>query len=319
MSSPTSTSTVTFTARALGYALALWISTAAPVGAQGGPPAPAAGWLDRIALGLAQRRARAVEQLGQAQAYRRRADEVVAQGEAALRAAAGNAQAEAVARRAVSGAYQARERAEALRRAAENNLRRADMGLRAVRAADARNPRAHSLATSWTGDSRVFSKRLNRWLPMGDPALGVLEAGDRVRTGPDGAAELFLRDGESRVRLAPGTEMTLTAGGEDGNLLDLAAGKLRLAVKKLEKRMKKFEVRTPTAILAVRGTDFAVHLDGGRGTELRVFAGAVEFRPVGRAQPLVVNAGQRMAAAPDGTIAGPEPFEASAADAWGQE
>lgn len=278
-------------------------------------------WVENISRSLEQQRANARQELERAQTYLQKSDGAIRQSEDALRtaAAAGNAQAETIARRALAGAQRAKQRAERLRRAAETNLRRAEVGVRNARAAAnaAASKRARAIATYWKGDSRVFSKRHNRWLPMGDPALGALEEGDRIRTGSDATVEVFLRDGESRVQVAPGTELTLSESGGVGEFLELAFGKFRAQV--VKRLGRPFEVRTPAAVCAVRGTIFAVHFDKEHGSELIVFEGSVELRPEGKTESLVVNAGERAAVGRDGTVSAPIAIDAQALDAWWEQ
>jgi|WetSurMetagenome_2_1015567.scaffolds.fasta_scaffold00466_4 hypothetical protein len=63
--------------------------------------------------------------------------------------------------------------------------------------------------------------------------------------------------------------------------------------KSMSARMKKkFEVRTPAAVLAVRGTRFSVNAIDENTTELTVIEGKVEFMPAGTTEGVMVEGGQ---------------------------
>jgi hypothetical protein len=77
--------------------------------------------------------------------------------------------------------------------------------------------------------------------------------GERIRTGKDSAASIVLKDG---------TVMTLGPDSttQEGNLLvDLLQGSVRMVTGLLAKvNPERFKVKTPTAVVGVRGTDFIV-------------------------------------------------------------
>lgn len=57
------------------------------------------------------------------------------------------------------------------------------------------------------------------------------------------------------------TELTKDDQGVEKTFLDLALGKLLIEAKKLESEKSKFEVKTPTSIVGVRGTTFAIEVE----------------------------------------------------------
>lgn len=75
-------------------------------------------------------------------------------------------------------------------------------------------------------------------------------------------------------------------------------------LKHLVKRKMKFAVRTPSAALAVRGTEFLVIEDKLRGTEIIVLEDCVEVRGAKEEETAVVNAGHRAAVMVDGGLIG---------------
>ena len=92
----------------------------------------------------------------------------------------------------------------------------------------------------------------------------AVRAGERISTGRDGAASMVLRDG-TVLTLGPNTTSDLSqfqydATTQEGNFaLDLLQGSLRVVTGLLAKiNPDRFKVKTPTAVVGVRGTDFIV-------------------------------------------------------------
>jgi ferric-dicitrate binding protein FerR (iron transport regulator) len=132
---------------------------------------------------------------------------------------------------------------------------------------------------------------------------GPLRAGETIRTGADGSARLFLGERGSQAQLAPESEFTVS----EGETLRDFIGKLKQGLVRLLARldrMERFEVRTPAAVCAVRGTDFAVENRDGQ-TRVRVFSGVVEVTASGDGKSIEVKAGQQWSS---GTAV-PEPFD----------
>jgi len=87
-----------------------------------------------------------------------------------------------------------------------------------------------------------------------------LAAGDSVKTNWRGKARIYTEDG-SRVDIGSSASATLDADGAGGvnTTIKLGFGMLKAWVRKAQ---RKFEVRTPSAVCAVRGTEFEVETDG---------------------------------------------------------
>lgn len=94
------------------------------------------------------------------------------------------------------------------------------------------------------------------------PKVGqVLAFGDALSTGSNGRVSLRHAD-NAVTRLAPNTELTLTAPGErKGVFLSLTKGLIRFLVGH-RKPGYSFEVETSNAVAAVKGTDGSVETDG---------------------------------------------------------
>jgi FecR-like protein len=119
-----------------------------------------------------------------------------------------------------------------------------------------------------------------------------LGAGDRVRTGRAGAVEIRLGDG-SLVRLAELSDLEIDrldvdpAGAPSASRFNLAAGQARAwvarqIVAKVATARGDFAIRTPTAVAAVRQTDFVVVHDASAVTRVYTFTGLIDTTAIGR-------------------------------------
>lgn len=92
----------------------------------------------------------------------------------------------------------------------------------------------------------------------------AVRAGQRIRTGKDGAASMVLKDGTVMV-IGPDSTADLSqyrfdSTTQEGNLLvELLQGSMRVVTGLLARvNPERFKVKTPTAVVGVRGTDFIV-------------------------------------------------------------
>lgn len=97
----------------------------------------------------------------------------------------------------------------------------------------------------------------------------TLKQGDAIRTG-DNSMALLMLDGPAEsasVEVKKGSQLTIAeltgdkAMGTEKTLLDLALGEILIKAKKLHSEKSKFEVKTPTSIVGVRGTTFSVTVE----------------------------------------------------------
>lgn len=118
------------------------------------------------------------------------------------------------------------------------------------------------------------------------PYLPVVEGselveGDSLRTGPEGFATLELPDG-SHVRVPSETELVLTTfrktvlTGVIDRVFSLLRGRVESEVTHATRKDDRFQIRSPSVVAGVRGTDFRVNYDGDNGsTAVEVIEGAV--------------------------------------------
>lgn len=134
-----------------------------------------------------------------------------------------------------------------------------------------------SLASAQTATAPVDAQRVGTFKQIqGDIQLGkeagrpapapgdALRQGDRVRTGTTGGASIVLKDG-TVLSMGPNTTVDLSqfqfdSTTQNGNfLLDVLQGSVRVVTGLMAKvNPERFKVRTPTAVVGVRGTDFIV-------------------------------------------------------------
>jgi len=93
--------------------------------------------------------------------------------------------------------------------------------------------------------------------------------GDAVITGADAFALVRLEGMETAtVEVGENTKVLLSellmneAESSQTTLLDLAMGKILIKADKLHSEKSKFEIKTPTSVVGVRGTTFEVRVEG---------------------------------------------------------
>lgn len=123
------------------------------------------------------------------------------------------------------------------------------------------------------GEVLIFYQGSKDW--AGAETDSPLEAGDRIKTGPDSRTELSL-DGEVLFDLGENSELVLNGLALSRSSLALKAGFLLGKIQAALSKDRVLEVRTVNAVCAVRGTELAVSLDPETSaTEVGVFEGKV--------------------------------------------
>lgn len=116
------------------------------------------------------------------------------------------------------------------------------------------------------------------------------KGGDRVRTGWIGYAVLDAKRHAASFEIYSSSDVLL-ASDAPGVILTLERGRLKAIFDKLSGEEPR-AVRTPGALLAVRGTRYGVEVGRDGRTTLAVFEGAVEVISPLRPEPLIVRAGE---------------------------
>ncbi|MFA6434000.1 MAG: FecR family protein [Elusimicrobiales bacterium] len=132
------------------------------------------------------------------------------------------------------------------------------------------------------------------WVPVENKVR--IAAGAEIRTGNDSKAGVFFPDG-SRFMLGNNTLFSVDATGKKKAGFQLKFGRLKAAVAGYFS--SRFEVRTPSAVCAVRGTEFDLDVAKDGGTEMNVSEGLVEVND-SKGAMAVVSSEERIKVGMDG-------------------
>lgn len=147
--------------------------------------------------------------------------------------------------------------------------------------------------------------------------------GDQITTGLDSRAKIVMSD-RNIINVSPNTKVVIeeyTNDSKSKNVkLGLLEGKIRTNVEqKYDNDKNKFEIRTPTAVAGVRGTQFITsYSEATKKTEVITLQGQVEFRNVvagntgAKEEKVVVEKGEQSSVGSGG--AAPEPPKRVPAD-----
>lgn len=127
----------------------------------------------------------------------------------------------------------------------------------------------------------------------------ALDVGSQVRpqqivvTGPDGYAKFKVSDG-STFEVFQNSRVTFrNTPGDWKDFLDLLLGRVKVHIEKLGGQPNRNRVRTPTAIISVRGTIFDVIIEGEDTTLVSVEEGVVAVQhAIKGGEPRVLNANE---------------------------
>lgn len=133
------------------------------------------------------------------------------------------------------------------------------------------------------------------WRPA--PKAAELLSGSALKTGRKASAEVLYADG-TMVRMDENSELELEdlrlSADERSFSVKAIAGRFLFMAAKARHRFSRFAVRTPSAVCAVRGTDFAV-LVSPEASDIGLFEGSLEVAAGG--EPGVLTPGQQASAA----------------------
>ena len=134
-------------------------------------------------------------------------------------------------------------------------------------------PFAGAIVSEWKGEVHVQLPGVN----MSRPIRGqVLPAGTVLDIG-DGRLVLVLRADESEILVQPHTRLVVREPAPGNwNAIEILLGKVRAYIRKRTGGAPPFQMGTPSAVIAVRGTRFDVEVNGRGVSEVDVFDGLVE-------------------------------------------
>jgi len=120
---------------------------------------------------------------------------------------------------------------------------------------------------SLDGKAEIKLAGQSNWSPA--KVGSILNEGDTLKTSP-GSMALLNIDGKGQtatVEVSEGSQLLMSEmmvdqkAGTSKTLLDLAMGEILIKAQKVHGEESKFEVKTPTSIVGVRGTTFKVKVE----------------------------------------------------------
>lgn len=133
----------------------------------------------------------------------------------------------------------------------------------------------------------------------------VLAPGDEIDTRSGGQVVIALSDG-SQVIVQPGSLVILKdyrVADSLRELLQILAGRVRIKVNHFGGRANPYRVNSPTASIAVRGTEFDVAVDATGETQVTVYEGVVEVTSrTDPSQKVLVEPGRSVIIRPNGEV-----------------
>ncbi|MCD6580916.1 MAG: FecR domain-containing protein [Desulfuromusa sp.] len=170
-----------------------------------------------------------------------------------------------------------------------------------------------AVLTDFVGIVKLKLVGTSEWIPVKTDK--ALVTGDTIFTGDLSSANIVFFDG-SQMALYSNTTITVSelSGNEDHSskiiLLKQWWGKTRNRVERLLDSGSRYEIETPTAVTAVRGTDFSVDVAANGTTQVDFAEGIVDVSSQG--ETVSVKAGQQTSVAPGTTSAATAPNEVQA-------
>lgn len=164
----------------------------------------------------------------------------------------------------------------------------------------AQSPFVEARVTSVKGAALAFTGQLasTRVLVRGT----MLSPGDEIDTRGGGEVVISLSDG-SLVVVLPGSRVTIKdfrSASTARELLDILLGRVRVKINHYGGRPNPYRINSPTASIAVRGTEFAVTVAAPGDTRVFVYEGLVEVSSLSDpAQRMLVQPGRGVLVRPN--------------------
>ena len=177
-----------------------------------------------------------------------------------------------------------------------------------------------AVVDSITGSAKLIRDGQGAPVPL---ELGKLvHAGDVIRTGPDGSVELRWARwaGGMRIKIGPNTKFTVKRAvtnrstGVEESRLRVDEGSIWVRLRRALAGKSKFEVETPTAVAAVRGTIFRVTVRSDGTSEVSVWKGTVSVETE-KGEAVTVSDGASVVVG-QAVGGGPEPMSEAEQEEW---
>ncbi len=155
-----------------------------------------------------------------------------------------------------------------------------------------------AVVASCTG-SNIELYRNGKWQKINCSGLNnqMITDGDSLRTGIDSKIILITKE-DGKICINPITSCAFNSS--DLNIFNLLRGSIKAYFLKYH---KKFEVRTPTAICGIRGTQVEIIVNEDHSTEISLFEGDVEIADIHTNEIILkLTPGKKVKINPDGSI-----------------
>lgn len=215
-----------------------------------------------------------------------------------------------IAREAVTVSEQGVNEARTLLKRATTHLSRQENTLAEVKKLIAQDNGNRALVVPVEGSIRIASRSGAAF--DSKEITGSLRKGDRIEVGPGSNARVFVSGGDAEIALSQNSSLTLNRDQADDSfegLINEGFAKIKVAIR--GKYAHKFEVRTPSVAIAVRGTEFSVQVSPEK-TCVEVFESTVYISPVQGGEGVEVHAGEGCDVLKDGSIQPPKPLRPNA-------
>ena len=213
------------------------------------------------------------------------------------------------------------------------------------------SPSVSAVATNYSGHVSI-QKANGEKIDLDGSHSAFLEKGDVISTSDNSKVELEFLEGRGNVVVGENSQLKMEQNKDSSDVMNAIRGKMKLKVTKLAgfdqemqkeyekykqdtssihlsyeqfiyylkaKLKKKFEVRTPSAVTSVRGTEFLVYSNEDKSTGIIVLEGSVELKSVNGSDKMMINAGQKGTVNEKGVQSKPIQVDISTLEKWWED
>ena len=152
----------------------------------------------------------------------------------------------------------------------------------AVSIVSAEGPSSAACVYKYNGDVQLLESGTTSWLTV--TSAVPLKEGTRLKTGPGASCELLAGDG-TFINLYENSETvveTLKFGPETRDYgFNFIKGRILWLAAKVLRKTSNFTIRTPSAVCAVRGTDFSIDVSSD-ASDIGLFEGQLDINSNGK-------------------------------------
>lgn len=148
----------------------------------------------------------------------------------------------------------------------------------------------------YSGNVQLLEPGAASWLTL--KSAVPLKEGTRLKTGPGASCEILAGDG-TYINLSENSETAVETLKLEADTRDYGfnfiKGRILWLAAKVKRKASRFEIRTPAAVCAVRGTDFSIVVSSD-ASDIGLFEGQLDVKSDGK--ETVLSAGSEVLAGP---------------------